>query len=384
MIARVGRQLPKLETDKRQLLDAADRIAHRTHDPNALFAHLRGREVVVTIEHLGGGSSSNVALASRVGGMSASFVFPAMVHAKSMVVINVPLMRCGTMPVRAVVSACRHIAGHMHEFDVDFREELDSGMFAGRARVIEVPATSESSLTGRCAVLGSSLLDSQVLAGFLTEAGLTATVVESLGGFFDLATTSEVDALLIDCGALGSDPDATLSKIQRLGLRGGVLVLLSGRPEATQPIADESVRTLRLNRPVVPETVSCAMSVLLRDLGREDVSELPSTLHAPAMLALVQEFLDNVQREADQLARLRDNSDFDAAYAIVRGWRDHGATFGYVPLSEAATKTLKSMDACGSLDESARDVRAAISIARRLCLPTPHSQAGSADSASAA
>jgi hypothetical protein len=65
-------------------------------------------------------------------------------------------------------------------------------------------------------------------------------------------------------------------------------------------------------------------------------------------------------------ARTRDTIEFAGAREIVLEWRDFGSTFGFVPLSHAATAPPQAMDASRSLEESARKLRTFLSVARRL------------------
>lgn len=73
-----------------------------------------------------------------------------------------------------------------------------------------------------------------------------------------------------------------------------------------------------------------------------------------------------VREKAEVLARTRDAEEFSSARDVVLEWRDFGATFGFAPLTQAATAALQAMDASCSLEESAREIRALLSVARRL------------------
>lgn len=203
-----------------------------------------------------------------------------------------------------------------------------------------------------------------MLLHFFSGTSVEARGVDSIGQIFDLAVTSDVDAVIVDHVSLGPVPEETLQRLQRLGLRGGIALLISGKAEPDEN--DESQQIVRIARPIVKETLLQALAYLLRGVTAEDTRDIISTHADETSLPMVEEFLRMVREKAEVLARTRDAEEFSSARDVVLEWRDFGATFGFAPLTQAATAALQAMDASCSLEESAREIRALLSVARRL------------------
>lgn len=367
MLERFGRMLPKNDTDRRALLELADRSTGGAFDTNDPLANLRGRDLPVVIAHAGGGTTLGRVLLERLDAGGCDVVFPAMMHMGCAVTLTLPLLRGGTKEVACEVEDCRHLTGHMHTLRLRFKEAVDLGMLTPRAKLVIAEATSAETpavLAGRCLVLGASTLETQMLLHFFGGTSVEAKSVESIGRLLDLAVTSDVDAVIVDHASLGPVPDETLQKLDRLGLRGGTALLVSGNADPSDD--DEQRRVIRISRPVTKESLLQALGFLLRGVTAEDTQDIVSTVVDDGTLPMVEEFARLVGEKVEVLARTRDTIEFGDAREIVVEWRDFGATFGFAPLSQAATATLQAMDASCSLEESSRELRTLLSVARRL------------------
>lgn len=367
MLERFGRMLPKNETDRRALLELADRSTGGAFDTNDPLANLRGRDLPVVIAHAGGGTTPGRVLLERLDAGGCDVVFPAMMHMGCVVTLTLPLLRGGTMDVACAVEDCRHLTGHMHTVRLGFKEAVDLGILTPRAKLVIAEATSAETpavLAGRCLLLGANSLETQMLMHFFSGTSVEVRSVDGIGRLLDLAVTSDVDAVIVDYASLGPVPDETLQKLDRLGLRGGTALLMSGNADPSDD--DEGRRVIRVPRPVTKESLLQSMGFLLRGVNAEDTKEIVSTVTDEGTLPMVAEFTRLVSGKAEELARTRDTIEFIGAREIVVEWRDFGSTFGFVPLSQAATATLQAMDASCSLEESARELRTLLSVARRL------------------
>lgn len=325
----------------------------------------------MSVEHPGGGHVERRALLRYVETARTALLYPGMLHLGSVVRLALPEHRGGLLKAAGHTAACVHIRGSWHDITLDFIEPVNVSKLLASGIVISADANAGPSarrLDAAAAVLGACDLDAKVIAHLLSLCGVTARAVSTAGELMDLVTSSDVDLVVAEAAGLERGPDEAARALLRAGLRAGIIFLVPDGSVAA--FADEipGLRVVTIQRPATAELLADAAAMVLRDAGAlaPDEASVRSTLTGEGVERLVGEYLETLRLELDTLAAARAAGNVAAARTVLAAWRDSAATFGFAALTMAARHALKALDASGSLDESAPEVRRAVSLGRRI------------------
>gem|GEM_PF-5333419 len=340
---------------------------------NAALRTLRGHAIRADIEHPGGGRARAEVILHALNARCASIVYPGMIHRDSLIVLYLPLFEGGVHESKGYSLDCHHLTGNLHAVLLTFETVVNLTEFFPPGTPLPVLPEPAAKLPtkqfhGNCLILGSDSLDSRMVAYLSQQLGLTSKTATDVGSMFDMVTGHEFDLVLADAEAIAQagGVEGLASQLYRIGLRAGLIVL---NPSGTTNSVTNAVGELQIRhvtRPVTKDSLFDIVEDILKGFEPATSEVITSTLNDPAATELIDEYVSQLASDLETVLCARHNDDLGVAREMAVRWRETGTTFGFVPLSAAAKSVVQAMDASMSLEESAPELRRAISVVRRI------------------
>lgn len=314
-----------------------------------------------------GGATTNLSYAARnlssdgVGILHCSYVHPGTVCT-----VYLPSPRGGEIPIESSVMRCKHFKGLIHEVGLKFktainvRDFLDVDPMEGRFTLEYV---DPNRLSGSVLHVDDSPMDRRLVRHYLKDTGMNIISVET--GAEAIARAKEsFDIILLD----NDLPDATGVQLAEQFRNGGIqtpIILLTADNRTS---TKEAARTARvnavLNKPASAEKIMQAIGefLLLDGSTGEGAGALYTTLKPEDPTSkFVPEFIDELKAFATKMTKAIQAESLPDVRRFCFQIKGAAPALGFRPIGDAADAAMISLDATGSISESAKPLRQLIS-----------------------
>lgn len=366
---------PEARKDLLRRMDNAPPGARAAHRKAPRFAYHQA-SLPLTLTYTGGRTSRFLVSARNLSTNGMSFLHGGYVHPGTTCRIVLPAIDGSAKAVLGKVTACRHVAGHVHEVCVNFYEKIDIDRYcppetrvpAGMREDELRPATTLPKLDGAVLVLAAGALERRVLTLRLAALGLAVVAVENIGHAIDQVRRLPFDVALCEAPKAGADPaEDPARRLPDCGFTGQIVGL--GTPaDADGEWTSAHDLAGFIARPFAMEAIIPILRRALLLAGdRPGAGEIRSTLNGgPGAAAMVRYFVEAAAQCARQLEDALESDHTARARAVCETLSTTAGGYGFASIAEAARHALKSLHESGSPAACEGPMRLLITLCRRV------------------
>lgn len=359
---------PLAEGTLRILLDQMDVQDRRAGGVRGARRY-RHPAVDLAVEHLGGGRADLQCWTRMLTAEHLWALHPGYIHPKTPCRVRLPAPGEGCTETVGTVAACRHVSGVMHEVQVAFEEPVDLERLAPPMACLPSGGAggSGSGLRGRAVVVEDDPLEARMAEHLLSSSGLRVSVFHSAGPALELLRREPVDVLLCDLNLGAERGEEMIAAACRAGDVPLALAITAEEDPRRRRAAEEAGAAAVLLKPVPKAALLAAITGQMRAHGLLGTEVLHSSMAGSEPLdEVIGGYVDQAHRVArDLMAALR-ACDAGKARELCRVLRCTAETFGFALLGTRAAKAVTTLDATGSLEESAPRIREVAALCRAL------------------
>lgn len=365
------------DTKRGELLDRLDGKSgasggHRRHERriDTRFEY-RKRDVIVRVEHLGGGTTDLLLSSRNLSSGGIGFLHGSFIHKGSKCLVVLIANNGEVLQVPGSIVMCRHVEGLVHEIGVQFDHRIQPERFISGMdgdfdpqQSMEVPK-----LRGRLLYVEDTKAEAALLEHFVKSTGLQFTNVKNPGAALDAAKKSPFDYVFTDLVVDGEDGIELISKLRAAKFAGQIVVVTAdGSPKklkaATAAGADE---TLLL--PYSPDELYALLKKLQeRVSGLEGGKLYSARANDSGMIDLVKEFIEEAAKAADKIQKAVEEQQLETIRSVCVQIKGSAASYGYEPLGAVAAKAVDLLDDSQNIEATTGQLRRLVIMCQSLAL----------------
>jgi len=301
---------------------------------------------VVHMQPQGGGPPTSYLVPTRnISNTGMGFLHGAFIYPGSKCVIQLITMHGTWQNVPAEVVRCVYIVNGVHDIGVRFFESIDASEFCAEAAPCRVLIVDDNPAILR---LGETLL--RAMNADIDKADSGEAAIE-------LASQRVYDVILMDMDMPDIDGFETVKRLRDRGYS-GTIVAATGM---TQPGDKEKCLEVGCNSYIPKPFGREQLSALLRSLRQEPL--LSSFAQDRTMMPLIDGFVKDLPTRIREIEAAYAADDFDALQTACRNLKGEAGSFGFEPISSAASDVENAVVA----NKSKADVKKPFSNLVRLC-----------------
>ena len=366
------------DTKRGELLDRMDgkagssQSSQRRHErrTDTRFEY-RKRDVIVRVEHLGGGTSDLLVSSRNLSSGGIGFLHGAFMHMGSKCLVVLVAKNSDVVQLRGAVVMCRHVEGLVHEIGVQFDRRIQPERFiSGLDEDHEAQHSMEvPKLRGRLLYVEDTKAEAALLEHFVKSTGLMFVNVKSPGAALDAVKKSPFDYVFTDLDVDGEDGVELITKLRSARFAGQIVVVTADNSTKRLKAATAAGADEHLLMPYAPDE----LYVLLKRL-QDRVSGLEGGLlysaraNDPSMAELVKEFMSDAGKAAEKIQKALDEQQLDAIRSVCIQLKGSAPAYGYEPLGALAAKTIELLDDNQSIEATTGQLRRLVIMCQSLAL----------------
>lgn len=374
--SKIVRQLPGSEAALRELID---QLEVREEQPKAV----RGRKVTwmqhvalrtgLSVEHPGGGHCNAEICLRKLSEFGAKALYGGYLHTGTFCRVALKPIAGPVLTLPGSIVKCDHVSGTVHDIEIAFYGEevpIDLRRFVRSNEELArfVGANSKvSAITGTALTIEQSGVYASLIADIVKETQITFVQRRNVAEAFDLLESAQADVVLLD--VVAGTPQAavdSITSVRELGYYGSLIILVDAelrRNAAVTRLADAVLRK--------PIDVSCVLGTISHWIERSPTRERQKAVRSrladnSAMTATLERVIKLIAEQTERLHVATSISDMEMATVSCREIASLAGSFGFEELEQAASSTLRSLNASCSIPESIRHIRLLESLADRL------------------
>ncbi len=355
------RQHAQLDGDMRILSDAASsrRKWKRWSIPERLAA--------ATITHPGGTTTQVMVSPRSLSAGGIGFIHGGFLYNGTDVVVHLRSLARDIRELRGTVGFCKHVKGHIHFIGVTFAERIQPRDFLSlNEDSFLLEHVDPSTLHGRILVVAPTRSAQRVISLLLQGTRLEIEFHDAVASALESDVYS-YDLILVDQQSGTMDGVAAVEALRGQTMTPVIMFVPDSSKEQRQRACDAGVAALipkPLNRRLLHRAI--AEFLLLRSGFTVEAGPISGTLTEEVeMRDLIECFLRDLDRLADQLETAGREGDLAAVRAACSELKDAGAPHGFPAVSQAATVALTAIGQAGTVQGSANEVRRLVEVCRR-------------------
>lgn len=335
----------------------------------------RDRAIHARVEHLGGSIVECEVAPRDLSCAGIGLLHNGFFHAGTVVTLTLHSLDREPILVRGVVRWCRHAIRQVHESGVEFDRLIDPRHFLAldnSAESLIYESVAPEELTGAVLHVEPNPAERKLLAHMLRTSGLTVAGVSTLGEALDAISKGHFDVIITEADLPDSGVVEFLGALAERTVRTPVVVLTALSAAALRHVFDDAglQPALLLNKPFDESLLLCAAAqVLLGNVANAEWASGPirsRLLSDDSITELVRDFVESLHRDAGVLAECLAANDAARARHVVHMLRSSGASYGFEPVSAAASAVEDAMPAdATTLDAVRAEVNRLIEVLRR-------------------
>lgn len=330
----------------------------------------RQRDIGLKVEHLGGGSSQLLVSGRNLSSGGIGFLHGAYLHPGSTCQLELVTTRGQLEHVSGKVVSCRHVEGIVHEVGVQFDRRIEPSHFVGSDAgddgsgldSMEVPRVH-----GCLVYVEDTQAEAALMLHFLKPTGVEIVHVKSPGGAIDAVKRGNVDYLFTDLVIDGEDSVELITKLRQSRFAGPIVVVTAEsepkRLHAATSAGADDVLCLPFN---AQDLYGLLRQLQDRVSGLKGGMLYSSRNGDPAMAQLINEFISDASRRADQLAKAIEEQQLDVVRTLCLQFKGSAPAYGYEPVGEAAGRIITMLDERHELATMAGELRRLIIMCQSL------------------
>ena len=333
-----------------------------------------GRKILVTIQDDSGTQQHFLSVIRDLSATGISFLHGGYLHTGSKCKVTLPTVGGGDpKTVDATIMRCRHMEKHLHDIGVRFDLRIDPRQFIdfGNDHVFTLERVHVEELRGTLLVVEDSRMFQKLIASYFNGSNLDLEFVQEGKAALDFIDQLP-DMIFTDLHLPDMDGLDLIEQIRTMGYGGPIILLTADTTPGLRKKAVEAGANEMLLKPVPPALLhqAAAEYLLTSKLASSAQAQIISTADTRTMnRELIADYIEDLQKKAKELASLIEvDGELDKVRQLVTHLKASASGFGFEPISDAASETLKSLDATGSVGES-KTVLLRLSMACRRAAP---------------
>ena len=311
------------------------------------------------------GNTRHFIVASRnlsAGGLTA--IHGGYIHIGTRCMISMKRLDRTVQSIAGRIVRCSHMQGNLHDLAIQFDKQIDPKQFVdfGGKTAFNVEHVDLSKLQGSILVIEDSLADQRLLTHYFSKSDLEISFARNAETGLSMLS-ERPDLIFVDYHLQGMNGLDFVAAAKSSGFAGPMIVLTGDTSVELRKKALSIGAAELLHKPCPKEVLHQAAAEYLiagsGQLSRGHGPLLASAEEVGLTLELLNMYVDDLRRYSGDIQKCIAESDLQALRVIAMHIRSTAKGHGYNPVGQAATELLRSLDATGSVEESA-------SVARRL------------------
>lgn len=331
---------------------------------------LDAKRIMLSVVHPGGSVACSKCIMLDISAGGASLLYPGFLHARTECVLHTNSLDGESVMLPAEIVWCRFVTKSIHSIGLRWDKEIDPRLFIPSKEWLEQMSTSDglvkAELNGRLLAVGINEIERDLISLYLDQTSIEMISVDFGGAAFDQFRKQSFDIIVIDADCPECAGDDLVTRLRAEGFTEPIVLLMDQRA-ITAPPPDKTVTILPK-----PFTKDDLLAVL-RDLilananpftgSRPIRTELDLT---SALVPAISAYIAKLRGFTTSLNAAITADRADEAAKILLTVRNTASGYGFPVLVEAAGLAITSVNASGSAEESAAQIRLLIRMINRL------------------
>jgi len=343
--------------------------------------------VRVTVHHPGGGSAKFLVMSRRFSSRGMWFLHSGFLNPGTRCVFVIPRGEGQEGGVLGAVESCELLERNIHAVAVRFDTEIDPEVFRSSARYsddsegsFELPQFDADLL-----LLDDQRVDCELIAFHLRSTGVRMASHETVESALEDLRARSFDLVMCELNLFGAvHGEDAIGAMRRTGYTGPIIVLTAESDAARLSAARAAGASAVVPKPYSPagliRVVAAALGVRLSTPKPDAFTTKPirqpvySTRSGdPHMVRLIEGYIAQVHRTIAQIAEAVRSDDASGVRRMCLSLKGSGAGFGFVALSDAASRAARAVDGAASVTDAAQALKDLSDVAHRLAIRQPES-----------
>ncbi|MEQ8845799.1 MAG: hypothetical protein RIB58_13195 [Phycisphaerales bacterium] len=368
---------------QRELVQMAREHAESTSGKLARHAvrlQIEPQLVNMSVIHPGGTNSASQSILFDIGPGGAAVLYPGFVYNQTECYIHMASTDGKPAMLGACAAWCRFLSRGVHCLGMKWLEPIDVRRFVPSSHWSELGVSRDeharAEVSGRVLSVGFDAMEAALVQLALQGVDVELDAAEDAGATLDALQETSFDLLIINAEASSFDADALLDKLRLEGFCEPVILVSDRRADGS---VREAEHLRHLSKPIDSESLIAAVRELMLTQSESNGGSSPvvSTLaDQPAMASAIGTFIVHAQRHSETLRGAISTGNAQEARKSLLLLLNTSSGFGFATLGDVAGEAMKALDASGSLEEAAPQIKRFMRIVGRL--QAPQSEAGAA------
>lgn len=336
----------------------------------------RKESIAMRVTHPGGGTTELQVTARDLSTHGISFLYRGFLHKGTEIRAMLPKRAGGHEAVEGSVAWCRHIIGPHHVVGVRFATPIFPKLFVDPGAWGELPAEVQvdpQTLSGTVLLVDGQEMDQMLFNHYLSQTAIQVKVANTGVEAGEAASQPGLDVILCELNLPDTTGEKLVATLRASGVKTPILALTAETSPARLRAAEQAGMGAIIPKPYDAQNLFSVLAGWLQKSAQAQAfiqDPIYSTLQAPEMQKMVEQYIEKVRTIAQQLqsAILADN--LEQLRSLCTMLKGTGAGFGFSTLTRAATDAITRLDNSMSIPESQAEIERLRSICGRIA-PMP-------------
>lgn len=329
---------------------------------------------VLSVIHPGGTHTAAACLVYDIGPGGAAVLYPGFLYSAADCMLHMENASKEPAMLGASVAWCRFLGRGIHCVGLRWTDSVDVRRFVPSAMWSELGPSgdqqAQAQIRGRVLCIGISDLEMELIGVFLEDMPVELETAATPGSAIDALHGKSFDLLMIDGDNDEIKAEQLVSKLRQEGFLEPAILFSERR---SLPTRDPDNGSFHIAKPLESEAVLSAVReiTLAQSHPANGSGRIQSTLAGNARLhSAIESFVKHARSHMEHIRGGMNASCFDAIRRSVVLLHNTSKGFGFEILGDVAGEALKALDASGSAEEAAPQLKVLNRVIDRLDPPS--------------